>query len=114
MNAWNALGLALIVFLPLTLAGCMGKSPERIASDALNKTDPAICEKISDQRMRFNCTMSVAVNIGNISLCQGIGSEEWRNDCISQIAKGRRNVTVCDAIGSSVRRDSCYRQVAGN
>ncbi|MFH0863223.1 MAG: hypothetical protein V1875_09395 [Candidatus Altiarchaeota archaeon] len=107
----NALWLAAAAIL--LMSGCISKDPAKLATEALNKTDTAICDSISDYRMRYNCSMRIAVSQDNTTICGAIESEDWKNDCYATIAAKRRDVRVCDDIRSVVQRDGCYRKVAG-
>jgi hypothetical protein len=100
------------IALMIILSGCVGDNPDKLAKNAMNRSDAAICEKISDYRMRYNCSMTVAVSQDNTTMCDAIESEEWKNDCLGHIAAKRRNITICTAIESDSQKDECYRKVA--
>jgi hypothetical protein len=113
MKAEAAMGLAALAAV-LIVCGCAGDNPNKVTSDALNRTDPAPCEKISDYRMRYDCSSQVAVKLDNVTLCARIDSEEWANECYTTIAAKRRDLTVCDGIKADVARGNCQRKVAGS
>jgi hypothetical protein len=100
-----------ISFIALATA-CIGNDPNKTAREAMNKTDPSICEKISDYRMRYNCSMVIAVGQDNTTMCANIQSEDWKNDCLGAIAAKRRDISVCNQIKSDTQRDICYRKAA--
>ena len=96
----------------LILAGCVGQNPQKIASEAANKTDAGICSRISDYRMRYECTMNVAVKENDTSVCGLIESDDWRSDCLSAIASKTRNLSVCDGVRSETKKEDCLRSYA--
>jgi hypothetical protein len=104
----------LIAALILAVCGCAGDDPDKLASEALAKRDQALCEKIADYRMRYNCSIGVAVAEDNESMCAKIGEQNWVEDCYSKIAANRRDLKVCDNIAREMRKDACYKGVAAS
>jgi len=104
-------GKVLALFLAILMAGCIGKTPERITTEAMNKTNMTACGGIEDFRMRYKCMKDVAISSNNISSCDGINASEWRDDCITGFATKMGDLSLCEKIPGDAKKQVCYRSL---
>jgi len=60
------------------------------------KRDPAICDRIQDQRNQDYCNWAVARVKGEPAICDKIQGQERRDDCYDVIECDKQTPSLCD------------------
>ncbi|MBD3163661.1 hypothetical protein GF323_00505 [Candidatus Woesearchaeota archaeon] len=69
-------------------------------------SNPGVCDRIGEQRLREKCFFNVAKSLDNKLLCENIQHEDRRNSCYVYFASNG-DYSVCDKITNEYVRKSC-------
>lgn len=84
------------------------------AQVAVAKSNPRVCDQISDEYEKGYCYSSYARDKRDASVCDLITSVSAKDDCYANTASALQNVTLCSRISDLNRRDGCYFNAAMN
>lgn len=103
--------LALLILVVYTL-GCTNNTSEKIVGKAADTRDQSLCEKLSDPRLRINCSFEIALKYENTTMCEKIGDDDWSNQCIMELAVKKKDLQLCKSLKSEKMRNECLRKAS--